>query len=96
MRKVMVGGRQIRDLHGLKAALLIQGFQVEQIFSDGNGGQPYTCVCLADADQKNPTAAVQAFTDSPPQGGAASLLAPDGSRWLVQVGNDGSLKTAKQ
>lgn len=95
MRKTMVSGRLIEDLIGLRTALLAQGFQVGYIISDNNGGQPYVCVCMADEDLKDPTAAVQAFTDSQPQGSAATLTAPDGSKWMVRVGNDGSLTTSK-
>ena len=96
MRKVTVAGRAIQNLSGLRTSLLAQGFQVEGLAVDNNGGQPYTCVCMADADLKNPTAAVAAFVDSqPPQGSAASLTAPDGSKWAVRVANDGSLTTSK-
>jgi hypothetical protein len=95
MRKTTIPGRLIKDLVGLKAALLAGGFQVEQIYADANGGQPYTCVCLADADEKRPTALVQGFVDNPPQGSAHTMLAPDGSKWMIRVGNDGTLTTTK-
>lgn len=96
MRKVTVAGRAIQNLSGLRTSLLAQGFQIEGLTVDNNGGQPYTCVCMADADLKNPTAAVQAFADSPPlPGSAATLTAPDGSKWVVRVDNNGSLTTSK-
>jgi hypothetical protein len=96
MSSTRIFGRLIKDLSGLQSALRVNGFQVEQVFSDANGGQPYVCVCLAETDLKDPMAVVQGFVDNPPEGSASVVKSPDGSKWLVCVGNDGSLKTVKQ
>jgi hypothetical protein len=91
MRKVTVSGRAIQNLVGLREDLLSKGFQVEGFVLDNNA----VCICLADGDLKDPTAAVQAFTDTPTQGSAVTLTAPNGYKWVVRVANDGSLTTSK-
>lgn len=94
MKVVKVFGKTVNDLVGLKRALVAQGFVCLYCSSDENKpNTAYVEVVLDDAETKDPSPVVQAWTDPNFYQTKIPMVAADGTKWLLCIGAGGAVQS---